>query len=303
MTKICQTKLVRRIRWSLKTAFCVLTGLGLFTSASFGQLAYAVQFNQSTNLFGTINLLNGSFIRLGSEGSTLFNDIAAAPDGTLYGIINSSSLVTLNTANGAVLNNVSFNVSGIESLAISPGGALYGATQSALYTINPLTGQATLIGNFNNSLINNSGQNIRFAYDGNLYDTDGGVSATDTDLFRISTVTGAATLMGVVTNFPGLTLENSGSQMYGVGIQLGSASSLVQDLVGIDLSTLKPGGTNANGSPLDIGYQLLTPNFPNNYNFSSSISYIVLVPEPNAIVFSLMGGAIFLAISRRRIQN
>ncbi len=303
MKKICQTILVRRLGRSLKTAFCVLTGLGLFTSASFGQLVYAMQFNQGANLFVTINLTNGIITHLGNEGSTLFNDIADAPNGTLYGIVNSSSLVTLNTANGATLNSVSFNVSGIESLAISTGGTIYGATQSALYTINPLTGQATLIGNFNNSLINNSGQNIRFAYDGNLYDTDGGVNATNTDLFRISTVNGAATLMGVVTNFPGLTLENSGSQMYGVGIQLGSASSLVQDLVGIDLSTLKPGGTNANGSPLDIGYQLLTPNFPNNYNFSSSATFIVPVPEPNAIVFSLMGAAIFLAMSRNRIRG
>jgi len=303
MTKICQAMLVRRTGRFLKTAFCVLTGLGLFTSAAFGQQVYAMQFNQGTNLFVTINLTNGIITHLGNEGSTLFNDVAAAPNGTLYGIVNSSSLVTLNTANGATLNSISFNVSGIESLAISTGGTIYGATQSALYTINPLTGQATLIGNFNNSLINNSGQNIRFAYDGNLYDTDGGVNATNTDLFRISMVNGAATLMGVVTNFPGLTLENSGSQMYGVGIQLGSTSKLVQDLVGIDLSTLKPGGTNANGSPLDIGYQLLTPSFPNNYNFSSSATFIVSVPEPNAIVCSLMGAAIFLAMNRKRIRG
>jgi len=285
---------------SFKAAFGALAGLTLFVSGACGQMVYAMQFNQSTNLFGTINLLNGSFTRLGSEGSSLFNDIAAAPNGTLYGIINTAQLVTLNPVNGAVLNSVSFNVSGIESLAVSAGGTLYGATQSALYTINPGNGQATIIGNFNSSLINGSGQNIRFASDGNLYDTDAGVSATNTDLFRISTINGAATLMGVVTNFPGLCLENAGNQMYGVGIQLGSASSVVQDLVGIDLSTLKPGGTNLDGSLVDIGYHLLTANFPNNYNFSSSISFIVPVPEPNAILFSLMGGVIFLAISYRR---
>jgi len=272
----------------------------LFVSAACGQSVYALQFNQSTNLFGTINLLNGGFTQLGSEGSTLFNDIAAAPAGTLYGIINTAQLVTLNPVNGAVLNSVSFNVSGIESLAISAGGTLYGATQSALYTINPGNGDATLVGNFNDSLIGGSGQNIRFAYDGNLYDTDAGVNATNTDLFRISTVNGAATLMGVVTNFPGLCLENAGSQMYGVGIQLGSASSVMQDLVGIDLNTLKPGGTNADGSLVDIGYHMLTANFPDNYNFSSSISFIVPLPEPNAISFSLMGGVIFLAISHVR---
>ena len=298
---IYQQSLASLVRPFLKTTLCGVAGLMLSVPTSFGQTVYAMQFNQSTNLFGTINLLNGSFTRLGSEGSTLFNDVAAAPGGTLYGIINSSSLVTLNPANGATLNSVSFNVSGIESLAVSSGGTLYGATQGALYTINPLSGHATLIGNFNNSLIGNSGQNIRFDYDGNLYDTDAGVNATNTDLFRISIASGAATLMGVVTNFPGLTLENAGSQMYGVGIQLGSASTLVQDLVGINLSTLKSGGTNSNGSLVDVGYNLLTANFPNNYNFSSSVSFIVSVPEPGAILFSLMGGVIFLAISRTRI--
>jgi hypothetical protein len=298
---IYQQSLASLVRPFLKTILCGVAGLMLSVSTSFGQTVYAMQFNQSTNLFGTINLLNGSFTRLGSEGSTLFNDVAAAPSGTLYGIVNSSSLVTLNPATGATLNSVSFNVSGIESLAVSSGGTLYGATQGALYTINPLSGHATLIGDFNNSLIGNSGQNIRFDYDGNLYDSDAGVNATNTDLFRISTASGAATLMGVVTNFPGLTLENAGSQMYGVGIQVGSASALVQDLVGINLSTLKSGGTNSNGSLVDVGYNLLTANFPNNYNFSSSVSFIVSVPEPGAILFSLMGGVIFLAISRNRI--
>jgi hypothetical protein len=91
--------------------------------------------------------------------------------------------------------------------------------------------------------------------------------------------------------------------MYGVGIQLGSASSLVQDLVGIDLSTLAPGGTNLDGSLVNIGYQLLTANFPNNYNFSSSASFIVPVPEPDVILFSLMGGVIFLVVSRGRIRD
>jgi len=310
-----QAMLVRRVRAHLvyppacvvrpllKAMFCVLTGLMLFASTTaFGQQAYAMQFNQGNNLFGIINLLNGGFTQFGSEGSTLFNDIAASPNGTLYGIVNSASLVTLNTNTGAVLTSVNFSVGGIESLAIASNGTLYGATQGALYTINPVNGQATLVGSFNNSAIGNSGQNIRFGADGNLYDTDGGVSANNTQLFQISTVNGQATLMGVVTNFPGLCLENSGSQLYGVGIQLGSASSLFQDLVGIDLSTLSPGGTNSNGSLLDISYQLLTANFPNNYNFSSADLFIVPAPEPSTVSLSVMGGMIFLMISRSRMR-
>ncbi len=303
-----QAVLVRRV-WadlvgpSLRAAFCGLAGLIMFASTSaFGQTAYAVEFNQGNNLFGIINLLNGGFTQLGSEGSTLFNDIAASPNGNLYGIVNTTSLVTLNTNTGAVLTSVNFSVSGIESLAIASDGTLYGATQGALYTIDPLTGLATLVGSFNNSAIGNSGQNIRFGSDGNLYDTDGGVSANNTDLFQISTVNGQATLMGVVTNFPGLCLENSGSQMYGVGIQLGSASSLFQDLVGIDLSSLSPGGTNSDGSPLDVSYNLLTANFPNNYNFSSADLFVVPVPEPSSVALSIMGGAIFLMISRSRMR-
>jgi hypothetical protein len=297
-----------RIRRWFKVALAALAGLMLFTSTSaFGQQSYALEFNQSNNRFGTINLLTGSFTQLGTEGGTLFNDIAASPDGELYGIINTTSLVTVNTNNGAVSSSVNFNVGGIESLAIAPDGTLYGATQGALYKVNPVTGVATLVGTFNNSIIGNSGQNIRFGYDGNLYDTDGGVNATSTHLFQISMVNGAATLMGTVTNFPGLCLENAGSQMYGVGIQLGAASSLMQNLLGIDLNTVVPGGTNLDGSTVNISYQLLTSNFPNNYNFSSADLYVVPgsilpVPEPSAFLLSITGGVIFLLISRKRIR-
>jgi hypothetical protein len=306
MNKIMTTK--NNSAGTLRNArmFYILAALMLSASAASAQQAYAMEFNQGNNLFGSVNLLNGSFTQLGSEGGTLFNDIAAAPDGTLYGIINSSSLVTLNTANGATLSSVSFNVGGIESLAISPDGTLYGATQGSLYTINAANGNASLVGNFNNSLIGNSGQNIRFAADGNLYDTDGGVNANNTDLFRISTANGAAFTMGVITNIPGLCLENSGQVMYGTGIQLGAASTVVQDLIGIDLGSIPPGGTNLDGSIADINYALVTGNFPNNYNFSASDTFtvpgtpITPVPEPSAIWLSTISGLLLLAMRRSR---
>ena len=300
----------RSIRRWFKVALAALAGLMLFASTSaLGQQAFVLEFNQANNRFGTINLLTGGFTQSGTEGGTLFNDIAAAPSGALYGIISSASFVTLNTNNGAVMSSLAFNVSGIESLAIAPDGTLYGATQGALYRINPVTGFATSIGNFNNSVIGNSGQNIRFGYDGNLYDTDGGVSATSTHLFQISTVTGAATLVGTVTNFPGLCLENAGSQMYGVGIQLGAVSTLMQNLLGIDLNSIRPGGTNLDGSTVNISYQLLTSNFPNNFNFSSADLYVVpgsILPmpaaEPSPFLLTITGGVIFLLTSRKRIQ-
>jgi hypothetical protein len=290
-----------------KALICLAAGLIFLPAVSSAQQAYAMEFNQSDNLFGTVNLVNGTFTALGDEGSTLFNDIAAASDGTLYGIVNSTSLVTVNTANGAIASSVAFSVGGIESLAIAPNGRLYGASQSALYTINALTGQATLVGNFNNSLINNAGQNIRFAADGKLYDTDGGVNALNTDLFQISLENGYATTVGVITNFPGLCLENSGQIMYGVGIQLGSASTLEQDLVGIDLNSLRPGGTNLDGTVDNLRYVMVTTNFPNNFNFSAADDFavpgtpnIVTTPEPGVISSFVAGTLLLIAMNHRR---
>jgi len=287
-------------------ALIFAAGVILHASIASAQLTYAMEFNQSDNQFGTVNLLNGAFTPLGDVGGALFNDIAAAPDGTLYGIVNSSSLVTLNAANGSILTSLAFSSGGIESLAVSPDGTLYGASQGSLYTINPATGQATLIGNFNNGLIGNSGQNIRFAANGQLYDTDGGVSANNTDLFQISLVNGSATTVGVINSFPGLCLENSGSTMYGVGIQLGQAGTLYQDLVGIDLASAQPGGTNADGSIASINYVMVTGNFPNNYNFSASATYtvpgtpVVPAPEPSVGVSFLAGAALLVFINQRK---
>ena len=119
--KECKFRAASRFFWPwFKGIPGILVALLLNASVpALGQLAYAVQFNQGNNSFGSINLLNGSFTQFGSEGGTLFNDIAAAANGQLYGIVNTASLVTLNTNNGAVLSSVNFNVGGIESLAIA----------------------------------------------------------------------------------------------------------------------------------------------------------------------------------------
>jgi len=267
-----------------------------------------MEFNQANNFFGVFDLLTGNFSQLGSEGSTLFNDIAAAPGGTLYGIVSSASLVTLNPANGSITKSLSFNVSGIESLAVAPNGALYGATQSALYTIDPSDGQASLVGNFNNSLLGGSGQNIRFGVNGNLYDTDGGGSALNTDLFQISLLNGAASTVGVIPNIPGVCLANAGQIMYGVGIQLGSASTVLPELIGIDLGSIPPGGTNADGSLAHLGVTVVANSFLNNYNFSGATTYAIPgtpvspVPEPGTVGLALAGGIAFgCALARLRV--
>ena len=113
-------------------------------------IVYAAEFNQSANRFGTINLLNGNFTQIASIGSTLINDIAYCPtNGMLYGISNTTALVTFNQTNGVVTTVANLSVSSIESLAFRPSdGVLFGCTQSKLYTINPANGTATSVGSF-----------------------------------------------------------------------------------------------------------------------------------------------------------
>src|ERR1035441_510225 len=80
-------------------------------------VVYAVEYNQSTNRVGTIDLLNGNFTRISSIGNAVINDIAyCSTNGTLYGISNSSALVTFNKTNGTITKVANLSVSGIQSL-------------------------------------------------------------------------------------------------------------------------------------------------------------------------------------------
>jgi hypothetical protein len=52
-----------------------------------------------------------------------------------------------------------------------------------------------------------------------------------------------------------------------------------------------------------VSYQVLTPSFPNNYNFSSSQLFIVPVPEPGSALLSISGGMMLLIVTRRRARH
>ena len=83
--------------------FGTLLSVGsLALSARAQNNVYAVEF-LGNNRFGTINLMNGTFTQIADLGSTLYNDIAYAPDGTLYGLANNgASLVTFDSTTGDV---------------------------------------------------------------------------------------------------------------------------------------------------------------------------------------------------------
>ncbi len=256
----------------------VAAGMSLIMSArAQSDIVYAVEYNQPTNRFGTLDLLSGNFTKISSLGAAKINDIAYCPtNGTLYGISNASVLVTFNKTSGTITRVANLSVSSIQSLAFRPSdGALYGATQSKLYKINPVNGTATSVGNYGNAHnLDSTGQNIRFAQDGNLYVSN---TSTNTDIYRLNTSNGSATWMGEAVGYPYLMLQNGSQYMYGVFVNLGNGSNSYPELSSFNLSSFVAGGTNANGSTHQITVTLVGAgtNFPANFVFSGSVPQAV----------------------------
>ncbi len=251
---------------------------------------YAVEFNTGDNGFGIINLMNGSFTQISDLGSTLYNDIAYAPDGTLYGLANNgASLVTFDSTTGDVTPVASLGGSGIESIAFNPNnGMLFGASESGLYTIDPTTGQTSYVGDFGNPYGCNLWQNIRFDSDGNLYLSNTGDS-TGTDIYQVNTDTGAATFEGEVEGYSDLILENGSQYMYGVSIPSINGADAAPVLVSFDLGSFVNGGTNADGSINQISVTMVGSgaDFPVNFNFSGNVPNPLPANIPDAITISI----------------
>jgi hypothetical protein len=251
---------------------------------------YAVEFNTGDNGFGIINLMNGDFTQIADLGSTLYNDIAYAPDGTLYGLANNgASLVTFDSTTGDVTPVASLGGSGIESIAFNPNnGVLFGASESGLYTIDPTTGQTSYIGDFGSPYGCNLWQNIRFDSDGNLYLSNTGDS-TGTDLYQVNTNTGSATFVGEVDGYSDLILENGSQYMYGVSIPSINGADAQPVLVSFDLGTFVAGGTNADGSIHQIAVTMVGSggDFPVNFNFSGNVPNPLPANIPDASTISI----------------
>ena len=266
----------------------VLVAASLTMSAQAQNNVYAVQFNTGDNGFGIINLMNGNFTQIADLGSTLYNDIAYAPNGTLYGLANNgASLVTFDRTTGAVTPVASLGGSGIESIAFNPNnGALFGASESGLYTIDPTTGQASYVGDFGSPYGCNLWQNIRFDSDGNLYVSN---TSGNTDIYQVNTGTGSATFVGEVTGYSNLILENGSQYMYGVSIPSINGAAAAPVLVSFDLSSFVAGGTNADGSIHQISVTMVGAgaDFPVNFNFSGNVPSPLPVNIPDASTVSI----------------
>src|ERR1700690_2317937 len=273
--------------WFLVGAALAVSDLSMPARAQ-SNLAYAVEFNTSNNRFGTINLMNGSFTEIASLGSTVYNDIAYAPDGTLFGLANNgSSLVKFEPTSGAVTTVASLNMPGLESIAFRPSdGVLFGATGTGLCSIDPVTGQTTYLGDYGAPYNLNLAQNIRFDSDGNLYLSNTG---NNTDLYRVNTQNGSATFVGDITGYANLILQNGGQYVYGVSIPSINNAGGTNVLVSFNLGSLVDGGTNADGSLHQIPVTMVGAGgqFPVNFNFSGNVPNPLPPTVPDAGVISI----------------
>jgi hypothetical protein len=93
-------------------------------------------------LYG-FELPSGAVAPIGPTLDPLF-DIARLPDGTLYGIDQVGTLVTIDVATGNETADILVQAMGsLNALGAGPDGTLYGAdTSGVLYTVDPQTGAA-----------------------------------------------------------------------------------------------------------------------------------------------------------------
>lgn len=190
-------------RTTLALAAIACGSLGTAAQAS---VLYATNYAGSTPLY-TLDQSTGAASSVGGA-LTNIGDLTSWGS-TLYGVtLLGNSLVTIDPATGAQLTSVAITgtrAGEITSIAADPlTGTLYGNTTPGfgdtggvgdrLYTIDPLTGAATLVGasgaiGFSNTYA------LGFTQSGLLY----GISDDSDELIVIDLVTGAGTAIGAVS--------------------------------------------------------------------------------------------------------
>jgi hypothetical protein len=160
----------------------------------------------SANQLGTIDLQTGVFTQIGTvngvAGSTE-GDLTRLPGGLLYGVDSSSRLVLIDPV-ALTTSLVGPCGNSIFALAFRKDGVLFGSSASQLFTINPNTGAATLVGAMG---VSSSFWDIKFDGSGQLY-------LAQTSLYKVNTSTGHATLVGAI-GFSVWALDFEDGTLYG----------------------------------------------------------------------------------------
>ena len=194
----------------MKTA--LVTGLYLLilvTHFSPANAAPVLWIGDSMGTLGTVDAATGNVQVIGNMGR-IMTDIAFDPAGNLYGIT-FDSLYTINKTTAAVSLVGSLGTSA-NSLVFDSAGTLYIANQ-ALYTVSPLTGVATLVGNGGSPYVS-SGD---LAFIGSQLFLSSLGSIQGDHLVTLNTANGSGSLVGNIgfVSIFGLASPN-GTDLYGV---------------------------------------------------------------------------------------
>ena len=192
-----------------------------------------------------------------SPSGSLF---AGQKNGTLYKInANTGEAIPIGTPSGKIYSSFAFNKQdGKLYASVSP---VVGSSKDAIYTIDTLTGAATLLGLTGDGKATPS---IAFNDDGKLYGLKGTLSETNR-IISISTIDGSGTEIG--------SLEKSGLQAI---FMLGGVTDIGNDRDDIKLTS----------------YQLFQ-NYPNPFNPNTTISWQSPVGSNQTIkLFDVLGNEI-----------
>jgi hypothetical protein len=191
---------------SLRKVIPAALGLLSLVPAAGASTLYATDYTPgSVSYFYTVNTSTGALTRVGSTGVNDIGDLTSNQVYTIWGVqLTTDDLLTINPFTGVAAVGPALTGTGlstnnpIASLAWDPAtGVLYGnsstgygATADTLYSINPTTGAATLIGKIGFSDIYALG----FGQDGTLY----GIEDSDAlgTVLSINLTTGAGTSTG-----------------------------------------------------------------------------------------------------------
>ena len=178
------------------------------------------------------------------------------------------SLYTINTTTGVVtLDEQITGLSGGNNqnayIASAPGGGtIYLLDSTNLYTVNPTTGAASLVGAVGVTFAVTGFYGLNFGPDGDLYGSYNG------SLYRINTSTGAGTFVGSYQNGVQLsTLFEANGSLYGIS---------TDQLYTINTSTGAATDTGVNTHSLNVG------------NFTAATE-LAATPEPGSLAAVALG--------------
>lgn len=253
-------------RWGL----LALLACGLRVAGA--PLAYVVD---ASDQFGIIDAGTGVFSFIGNTGVDL-NDLTRSPSGALYTTEATfeSTLRTLDPATGLTAI-VGLPGHPLGTIAFSSDGRLFGEDGSALFSLNPVTAQASLVGPYglsapfiSASLIFDSQNQLFVAGISDIFST--------ALLYRVDTASGQATLVGD-TGFQILTLLAVPNQLYGFT----TSGEIVTINESTGLATLR----RFQDPTLDLVFGAVPIND---------------IPEPGT--FILVSGGITVAIAARKVR-